>query len=195
MGEGPLQVNLAFERGAMALGGEGRFSQRIFDRAGGYSDHDVGEASFHLTHSHWHYTGLAAFSLHAYDPVTGLRGEEVSAHHKAGFCFLDVGEIEDDEIEPAQTEFAETNCLVPDETGWSMGVSVGWYDLYTSGLTDQYVEVSDVADGVYELVSLADGLGTLDEVDETNNAASVIVELQGDNANVLGTRGYYHLSR
>lgn len=194
VGEGPLEVKLTYERGVKALADKGRFVQRILKEGGGATERDVGMADFHVAHGHWHYSGIAGFSLHAYDAATGLRGAEVAAHHKAGFCLLDIDRLNEPDANPApNSEHAEQDCLVPWTSGWTMGVSSGWYDFYGSGLTDQYVDIEGVADGTYELVSAANSAGTLIEEDPTNNAASVLLELKAGKVNILEKRGYYQV--
>ncbi|HET6399269.1 MAG TPA: lysyl oxidase family protein [Candidatus Thermoplasmatota archaeon] len=191
-GHGPLQVFLDVVSGVQALVLEGRFVQEVLQADGSWSRHPVGPAAFHAAHAHWHYDGLAAFSLH---PVgaDGLRGEAVAAHHKAGFCFLDWDRMPEDETQAGQGGNAEADCLVPGVQGWSNGVSAGWYDFYGSYLADQYVDIAGVPDGLYELVSVADPAGGLLERDRTNNAASVLLRLVGDRVSVLEERGWYRV--
>ncbi|HJQ93142.1 MAG TPA: lysyl oxidase family protein, partial [Candidatus Thermoplasmatota archaeon] len=96
--------------------------------------------------------------------------------------------------EPAVQERAETDCLVPGLTGsWTNGISRGWYDFYVSGLTDQYVDIEGLPDGVYELVASADPLGTLDELDETDNQSSLLIQISGDEVDVLEERGHFRV--
>ena len=194
-GHGPVQIRLTVDEGVMALGTlDGRFAQEVRQTDGSISSHAVGPAEFHVSHTHWHYDGLAVFDLYAVDPSTGLRGALATSHHKAGFCFLDWGEMEEPVTSPAAQERAESDCLIPGTTGsWTNGISRGWYDFYWSDLTDQYVDVAGLPDGVYELVASADPLGTLDELDETDNQSSVLLRLAGDDVEVLEERAHYRV--
>jgi hypothetical protein len=190
VGDGPLEVHLTFPEAALALGGLGQFVQRIYQEGGGARDVAAGAASLHRVHGHWHYAGLAAFALFEVDSDTGLRASQVATGNKAGFCFLDIGQMEGPDVRPSD-ERAETDCFLPGGAGWSMGVSVGWYDYYWSELADQYIDLAGVPDGTYELVSIADGEDSLLEIDEEDNAASVIIELRGDVVQVLERRGFW----
>ena len=192
-GDGPLQVVLPPEQGALAAADLGSFDQAIRLRDGGVERRPVGNADIHLTHGHFHYDGFARFSLYAYDEATGLRGDVAAEHHKSGFCFLDWGEMEGRDRRPAEGGRADTDCLVPSAEGWTMGVSEGWFDFYWAGLTDQYIDIAGVPDGTYELVSTADWSDSLLEVDETDNAASAIVRITGDDVEVLETRSFFEL--
>lgn len=190
-GDGPLQAMLPVEDGALAATGLGSFDQRILLESGGHQDHPVGNADFHLSHAHFHYDGFARFSLYAWDEATGLRGELAAQHKKSGFCFLDWGPMQEPDRAPTEGGRAEQDCLVPSPTGWSMGVSEGWFDFYWSSLADQYVDVAGVPDGTYELVSSADWNDSLLETDETDNSASVVLRLAGDHVEVLESRGHF----
>lgn len=195
VGDGPLQVVLSIPDGGLAVAGQGHFVQRIFMADGTHRDEVVMGAQFHPTHGHFHYRGVAEFTLYEYDEQTGLRGDAVAATKKSGFCLLDIGQMRGPDVPTEEGgRYAEQDCLVPLSTdGWTMGVSRGWYDYYTAGLADQYVDVASVPDGVYELVSVADAPQSLAESDETDNAASVIVRLADDHVDVLGSRGFYRL--
>ena len=194
-GHGPVQIRLTVDQAALALAPlDGRFSQEVRDADGSIHAHEVGPASFHATHGHWHYDGLALFELHKVDPATGLRGEAAASHGKSGFCFLDWDEMVEAVTVPAQQERAETDCLIPGAAGtWTNGISRGWYDFYESGLTDQYVDVDGLPDGLYELVASADPLKTLDELDETDNQSSLLIELKGGDVEVVEERGHYRV--
>lgn len=194
-GHGPVQIRLTVDQAAMALAPlQGRFVQEIRQADGSLAEHPVGPATFHPTHAHWHYDGLAVFELY---PVgeDGLRGDAVASHGKSGFCFLDWDTMPENTTDPAEQERAEADCLVPGPTSgsWTNGISRGWYDFYYHGLTDQYVDIDGLPDGVYELVASADPLGTLEELDETDNQSSLLIEISGNDVDVLEERGHYRV--
>ncbi len=206
---GEIAENVAdLPPGSLDVAGTGQFVQRIFNATGGYRDEPVAGAEFHPTHAHFHYAGLAGFELYEFDQETGLRGDPVTANKKSGFCFLDWDRIPNSPVPYGSYEYGYTECLVPgsripgslipdgrlpDPTAWRMGVSVGWYDLYTWDLDEQYVEISGVPDGVYELVSTADVEETLEEEVEVDNTASVVLRLTGSSVQILEERGIYRV--
>jgi hypothetical protein len=192
-GYGPLQVRLAFEESAVSPIGQGHFVQEVLQEDGSMAAHEVAAAAFHPTHAHWHYDGAVAYALFALDPATGLRKEEVTSHNKAGFCLLDWDQMESSDTEPWTQDRAATACLIPWTDGWTMGISPGWYDFYVSALTDQYVDVAGVPDGLYEFVSTADGSATLAEWDEADNSASMVLRLDGGDVDVVEVRAYYQV--
>jgi hypothetical protein len=194
-GHGPVQIRLTVEQAVMALAPlQGRFVQEVRQADGTVQEHAVGPAQFHPTHGHWHYDGLAVFDLYAVAEASGLRGELAASHGKSGFCFLDWDQMIENITEPAEQERAETDCLIPGLAGsWTNGISRGWYDFYYYGLTDQYVDIAGLPDGLYELVASADPLGTLDELDETDNQSSLLLSIEGNDIEVLEERGHFHV--
>jgi hypothetical protein len=191
MGDGPLEVHLSYPDGVLAAGGQGQFMQRIYS-ATGFRDVPASGAQIHPSHGHFHYVGLAHFQMFDYDENTGLRGDLVATGNKRGFCFLDWGDMENPEAPSEGQQRAESECLIPKVSeGWSMGITRGMYDYYWPELADQYVDIAGVPDGVYELISIADGAQTLVETDETDNASSLIIDLKGDRLELIEVRSLY----
>jgi len=189
IGEGPLEVRLALTEAAKAPAGMGFWMQRIHLDDGKVKEVPVGNAVFHATHGHWHYAGLARFELYHYDLEEQKRGDTVGKGNKNGFCFFDIGLVKLGLPGTTKRTFSGDGCLIPQENqgpaAWYMGLSPGWFDFYVWSLPDQYVEISGVPDGVYELVSTANGMGTLIETDKTDNSASAVIELKGDQVKTL----------
>ena len=120
-----------------------------------------------------------------HDPERG-RGEPLGVGRKAGFCFADVGLVGLGLPHTEDARFHGTGCFVPSAEGdWYMGVTPNWYDLYPWVLAEQYVDISDAEDGLYELVSTANVDGTIIESDATDNEASVIIRLTGNTVEIL----------
>ncbi len=191
VGDGPLEVHLDYVQGAMAAAGLGRFTQRIYT-VDGFREHGASGAEVHPSHGHFHYEGLAHFALYEHDVETGLRGDQVGVGVKRGFCFLDWGDMKDPEAPSGGQQRAEQECLIPNPAGgWSMGITRGMYDYYWPELADQFIDIPGVADGVYELVSIADGANTLQETDETDNDASLLISIAAGQVRVLEVRALY----
>ncbi|MBM3427708.1 MAG: T9SS type A sorting domain-containing protein [Bacteroidetes bacterium] len=113
-----------------------RFSTRI-DNVGN-QDYFIGVPSanneqfvWDLCHNHYHYAGYAEYEL--YDDAGNLMPE---VGFKNGFCVLDLGCV---------TGIAKFGC-------GNMGITVGCYDIYSSALQCQWVDVTDVPAGTYHLV-------------------------------------------
>ena len=111
-------------------------------------------------HNHFHYDGYAEYVLFTEE------GEEIPIGFKNGFCVIDLG---------CTTGSPQYGC-------GNMGITAGCYDIYSSELECQWIDVTDVPDGRYTFVTRVnwdfapDKLGRL-ERDSMNNWAQVCILL------------------
>lgn len=112
-------------------------------------------------HGHPHYQGYADYVLYSAD------GDVIPVGFKNGFCVIDVG------CNPGFT--GQYGCS-------NMGISKGCYDIYGSGTTCNWIDVTGVAPGEYKLVlrtnwqRAPDALGR-HEMNYENNWAQVCITL------------------
>lgn len=106
-------------------------------------------------HMHHHVMGYADYELRDGSGV-------VAAGHKQGFC------IEDDEQVSPLGPSHGYNCM-------SMGISLGWADAYDRTKPCQWIDITDVISGTYELRVTVDATGVLPDTDPTNNTWSTTV--------------------
>ena len=112
-------------------------------------------------HNHWHYKGYAEYVLFDMD------GQALPIGFKNGFCVMD--------LECSDGGTAQYGCS-------NMGISAHCGDIYGSGLTCQWIDVTDVPDGQYRLVvrvnwdESPDALGRY-ENDYDNNWGVVCIAL------------------
>jgi len=200
VGEGALDVTLSAADGVVSgvLNNviypvlDGHWVQTIQRSDGSKRQENVGAAQFHPWHEHFHYQGLAHYQIYAYDLANHERGAPVKEGTKAGFCFEDMGLLELGRLGTVPPAYDGYNCghpLTQPEKTWGMGLSPGWFDSYVWSLSDQYVEITGVPDGVYELVSRVNSAGTLIESKLDNNEASVVFRLTGNNVEILEPHG------
>ena len=110
-------------------------------------------------HNHWHHKGYAKYDLFELD------GTYIPIGFKNGFCVMD--------LECSGGGTGQYGCS-------TMGISAGCGDIYSSGLSCQWIDVTSIDDGTYFLIVRAnwdfipDALGR-EETDYTNNYASVCV--------------------
>ncbi len=115
-------------------------------------------------HNHAHYVGYAEYVL--YD----LTGQAVPVGFKNGFCVLD--------LECSGGGTATYSC-------GNMGISSGCGDIYSSGLSCQWIDITDVDTGAYTFVTRVnwdqspDALGNI-ESDFSNNWAQVCIRILYD---------------
>ena len=119
-------------------------------------------------HGHHHYEDYAA-----YDLVDVESGELLPIGAKTGFCVMDIG-VYDTSI----TDRCEGyNC-------GNQGISAGCQDTYSPSLQCQWIDITDVDDGVYDVVVTTNPIGAIEELDHENNSAAVRVEITGDEVEV-----------
>lgn len=68
----------------------------------------------------------------------------------------------------------------PADFGLDLGISPGWADIYTSDLPCQWLDITNVPDGVFSLRVAVDTRNIIDEEDVLPNFADVKLRLQGD---------------
>jgi hypothetical protein len=111
-------------------------------------------------HNHFHYDGYAEYVLFTEE------GVEIPIGFKNGFCVIDIG---------CTSGSPQYGCS-------NMGISAGCYDIYSSGLECQWIDVTDVPDGRYVFVTRVnwdfapDKLGRI-ERDSLNNWSQVCILL------------------
>jgi hypothetical protein len=175
-GPGPLELIGRPDPAAGVI----RVSQRIYNLPGEVIDEQsFGEFVFHLYHNHWHLEGFANYEVWSLDEK-GELDAVVSTGSKVSYCVTDMERaIVDDPAVEAPSRRAYTNCW-----GELQGLSPYWIDIYASNLYGQWVEITDLEDGIYALVSTVDPENLILERDEDNNAGWVYFELVNDRLQV-----------
>ena len=123
----------------------------------------VGNPNFEFQecHGHYHFKGFAAYTLR------DQNGAIVAAGKKVGFCLEDVSRW--DPTSPAAARF---DCE-------EQGIQAGWSDIYDGGLPGQWVDITGLPAGDYQLEITINPDGRIDEADYTNNTTSVPVKITG----------------
>jgi hypothetical protein len=121
-------------------------------------------------HFHFHFPHAADYQL------TTDSGQVIadSPKNAVGFCLFD--------SYSQGGAFATDPCHAgePDYTGpIRMGISPGSGDLYFAGLTDQWVDVTDVMPGEYQIKATADPDGVIRESDEGDNVKFFPITVAG----------------
>ncbi|MED5306857.1 MAG: lysyl oxidase family protein [Bacteroidota bacterium] len=130
-------------------------------------------------HNHWHYKGYAEYVL--FD----LNGQIIPVGFKNGFCVMDLECSGDDDygVEAGNYTYG---CSV-------MGISAGCGDIYGSGLSCQWIDITDVPDGEYTFVVRTnwdqdpDALGNI-ELSYENNWSQTCI---GVFTNQEGVKDFY----
>ena len=167
-GRGPMELN----GGNVLADGTQQVYQRINLEGGGTTSRLAGTFIYHAEHEHIHFDNFAAYRLRN---LTGTGaspgvGAVAAAGDKVSFCLLDSDHF--DAALPGSPSFGRyLSC------GQTQGISVGWADVYTQDLPDQWIDVTDVPDGRYWLEVVADPDNRLLESDESNNVERIVIDL------------------
>lgn len=168
VGEGPLHIY----GGASNGDGTQQVHQRIFDADGTFVDLLASNFVYHPGHNHIHVENWSSYRIRAVTPGGGV-GEILAEGQKTSFCIIDLG-VYDSSLPGYVPGGRFRTC-----GSTTQGLSVGWVDIYSAGLAGQEIDVTGVPAGQYWLESVVDPDDDFIELDETNNAARILVTLGG----------------
>jgi hypothetical protein len=126
----------------------------------------------------------------------------ISTSHKVGFCTIDVDDYTFGQPAKRQrprtysfpvcnipngytTELPTTSPYFPAQVPEYMGISPGWGDVYTWDLPAQYIAISSVPDGVYEVVSRSNPDGALLTASRAQETGITCVRIEGSTVQTL----------
>lgn len=149
--------------------------QRVFDSTG-TSRYQNTPARMYFAgdgHNHWHVQDLEDSELTRSD-----NGSKVGSGAKHGFCFFDIQAFRLSLLGAPANPFYTTCGTDSTVTTQSMGLSIGWGDVYSWWLADQWVDITGLSPGRYRLNTTADKQNWFVESDETNNGTWVDLQLK-----------------
>ena len=125
------------------------------------------------THTHWHLLGFQRYELRTLD------GDLVVRDRKSGFCLADHYGLAARRVTAFTGGSFYGNCAQsnPGALSVEQGTSIGFTDLYPAHFHGQNLELRGVPAGVYVLVHRANPDQRLEELDYTNNDASLRIRL------------------
>ena len=116
---------------------------------------------FQECHGHYHFKGFAAYTLKDKAGAVVARGRKVS------FCLEDVTRW--DSSAPEDFKY---DCD-------KQGIQAGWSDIYDGGLPGQWIDITGIAAGDYDLEITINPEHVIDEADYSNNTTIVPVTIEG----------------
>lgn len=114
---------------------------------------------FSPCHGHYHYSGFAAYAL--LDPT----GRVVLRGHKQAYCMEDSFQAR---VGPAVSCSASHTCE-------SQGIQHGWADVYGNDLDCQWIDITDLPAGNYQISVTLNPTRTFEEMSFDNNTTVVPV--------------------
>jgi hypothetical protein len=116
----------------------------------------------------------------------------VGASRKLGYCLVDVDDHTFGSARTRPRAYAVPTSCVPNSIPsrqpgvWDyMGISAGWGDVYTWDLPVQYIDIGDLGDGVYEVVSRANPDGGVVESAPGLETGVTCIRITGDGVRVV----------
>jgi hypothetical protein len=165
-GDPAMPGRLVYQRVYKDVGGLGYYNGRVTTE---FSEEMIGCMLFHPEHEHWHFNAFTLFELQD-DSGAVVRGGKTST------CLMDSERGFNLPGAPSNARYLYADC----DQHTAQGISIGWVDRYGWDLPDQYIDITDVPDGAYCLVSTADPDGQVMEANASNNTASLYVEIVDD---------------
>jgi lysyl oxidase len=125
------------------------------------------------THTHWHLLRFQSYELRTLD------GRLLVRDRKSGFCLADHYGLAARRVAVFAGGRFYGNCAQgnPGALSVEQGTSVGFTDLYPAHFHGQNLELRGVPAGIYVLVHRANPDHRLEELDYTNNDASLRIRL------------------
>ena len=125
------------------------------------------------SHTHWHLLGFQRYELRT------LAGNLVVRDRKSGFCLADHYGLAARRVTAFTGGSFYGNCAASNPRALTVeqGTSIGFTDLYPAHFHGQNLELRGVPAGVYLLVHRANPDQRLEELDYTNNDASLRIRL------------------
>lgn len=175
VGLGPLYVY-----GVLPVNPDGSqdVNQRIFRSDGTYEDRAASRFVYHPEHEHIHLEDWALYRLREVLPDGGV-GPIVAEGGKTSFCLRD-SRAYDASLPNAPPLPEFTECA-----GAVQGISVGYEDVYTKDLPDQWIDITGLPWGSYWLESVVDPEDRILESDENNNVERIRVQVRPPNRPLL----------
>jgi hypothetical protein len=156
-------------------GSDMEVAQRILDSSGTYRMQPTAARMYFAGdgHLHWHVADLESSVLERLD-----NGAKVGAGAKHGFCFFDNYAFRLSLPGAPSSPFFRTCGFDPNVSAQSMGLSIGWGDMYSFQIVDQWIDITGLSPGRYRLTTTADAQNFYVETNETNNVTWVDLQLK-----------------
>ncbi len=130
----------------------------------------------HQNHNHFHFDKFAEYTLLSenFGPVAGAG----TPTNKVSFCMMDF-----DPIDKTMEGAAQSGVYSCDPV--KQGISVGWADTYGAGLDGQEIDITNVPNGTYWVVTKCTTAPIETTNDKTNNNAATKVKINGTSVTTL----------
>lgn len=174
VGAGPFEVT------GTNLQGTPTVTQNIYNADGSVSHIHTSATMFYAGdgHNHWHVRDMETGQLSG-------NGQKPRALMKTGYCFSDDYRF-NLSLPGAPPYTVYTSCGANDPTASTvtMGLSVGWGDVYSWSIAFQDIDITNLPDGHYTLTGCANSNLGVVESNYTDNCATQDLQLKGHGTSV-----------
>jgi hypothetical protein len=183
IGAGPLDLYGYDSDGVAEVGDTLRLRQRILQSDGTWRERSTTATMAWASdgHDHFHAIDGQRFKLQT------LGGSTLLNTAKTGFCFLDSYPFRS--TKPSHYNSANSVCKVAPNKTVPMGLSVLWGDIYKSTIAFQWIDITGLASGDYQIKIIVDPPwktgGRFLESNESNNRAWARIRLTKNTVTVL----------
>lgn len=152
--------------------------QNLYGKNETKEEKEVGSFMLHQDHEHWHFEDFVIFELHTLKENRQL-DKEIITSGKMTFCIRDSGKIKGSYAGQPK-EAAYTHCRQDIQ-----GISVGWYDEYSTTISGQELDITGIEDGTYAFKTIVDPDNRIIEKDEDNNTSISYIEIIKSSIRIL----------
>ena len=140
-------------------------TQRIYGDGGGHRDVETPATMYFAGdgHNHWHVKDLESSEL-----THRGKKEVLGTQAKHGFCFSDNTLWVNLPGAPSSAFYRDCG-FDPTVLRQTMGLSVGWADIYSRTTNQQWIDITGLPIGNYRLTDTADAGNQFVEADDSNN--------------------------
>lgn len=163
-------------------------TQRVYTSTGGFVDESTPLVMFYAGdgHNHWHTKDMEGGVLARLD-----NGKVVGTLAKEGFCFFDnMQYMLTLPGAPQSATYVEPPSCSPDQPDAltaSMGLSVGWGDIYPANIAFQYVDITGLPQGKYKLTASANPNNQAFESNYSNDSVWAKLQINNNSVKVIQT--------
>jgi Lysyl oxidase len=179
--EFPSQINVESDGGALTIAGSRNDATvDTMDATEAGVDGVVGALQYNSnpTHRHWHYLALDRYDLRTHDASL----TEVARDQKTGFCLYESATVNPTYCQqgyPAAPDVSET-------------IDPGYNDVYGPARDGQYIDITGLTDGTYELVQWVNADCRLHDTGPADHTWAVVLQISGGTVTATTDTPYWN---
>lgn len=181
IGRGPLQVRRVDSSRFCPGKGKAAGYQTIFFSDGSTKSIRMKQCMvYHPVHKHWHIAHMANYDLCRVHPYSGGIGDTVATTDKVSFCVGDEFRLEQRYYQGPSYEKRYRSCKRK-----IFGLTPGWAEDYDYSVYGQWIDVTELPDGIYYLRITVNPDEVFQEETRSNNVIWRRIQIYNNRRNVI----------